>query len=167
MSDIKVGILMGSDSDFDVMEQTVKVLKGFGIGFEVTVSSAHRTPDKTLAYAKTARERGLKVLIAGAGHAAHLGGFLAAKTPLPIIAVPIDSSALKGMDALLATVMMPGGVPVASMAIGKAGAKNAGIFAAQILAASDSALMDKVIAFREKQAEGVEEKDKKLQEKLS
>jgi phosphoribosylaminoimidazole carboxylase PurE protein len=121
-----VGILMGSDSDLPVMEEAAKVLKVFGIPFEMTVSSAHRTPRRTASYARGAERRGIKVIIAGAGHAAHLAGFIAAETTLPVIGVPIESSSLKGLDSLLSTVQMPGGVPVASMAIGKSGAKNAG-----------------------------------------
>jgi phosphoribosylaminoimidazole carboxylase PurE protein len=120
-----VGILMGSDSDLPVMEEAAKVLKVFGIPFEMTVSSAHRTPRRTASYARGAERRGIKVIIAGAGHAAHLAGFIAAETTLPVIGVPIESSSLKGLDSLLSTVQMPGGVPVASMAIGKSGAKNA------------------------------------------
>jgi phosphoribosylaminoimidazole carboxylase PurE protein len=122
-----VGILMGSDSDLPVMEEAAKVLKVFGIPFEMTVSSAHRTPRRTASYARGAERRGIKVIIAGAGHAAHLAGFIAAETTLPVIGVPIESSSLKGLDSLLSTVQMPGGVPVASMAIGKSGAKNAKI----------------------------------------
>src|SRR3990167_7597400 len=124
-----VGILMGSDSDLAVMEEAAKILKDFGIPYEMTVSSAHRTPKKTSEYARSAEGRGIKVIIAGAGSAAHLAGFIAAETTLPVIGVPIDSSPLKGLDSLLSTVQMPAGVPVAAMAIGNAGAKNAGIFA--------------------------------------
>lgn len=160
-----VGILMGSDSDLPVMEEAVKALASFGIACEVTVSSAHRTPERTLNYAKTAEKRGIKVIIAGAGHAAHLAGFLAAETTLPVIGVPIDSSSLKGLDSLLSTVQMPGGVPVASMAIGKSGAKNAGIFAAEILATSNKALSAKLKAFRRNMAREVEAKDRKLKAK--
>lgn len=157
-----VGILMGSDSDLPIMEEAAKVLKGFDIPFEITISSAHRTPRRTSDYAKGARKRGLKVIIAGAGSAAHLAGFLAAETTLPIIGVPIDSSPLKGLDALLSTVQMPGGVPVASMAIGKAGARNAGIFAAEILALSDARLSDELMKYRKELARQVEKKAKKL-----
>jgi len=157
-----VGILMGSDSDLPVMEEAAKVLKDFGIPYEMTVSSAHRTPKRTSEYAKSAEGRGIRVIIAGAGAAAHLAGFIAAETTLPVIGVPIDSSPLKGLDSLLSTVQMPGGVPVASMAIGKAGAKNAGIFAAQILAVSNPKLADALKAHRERMAEQVEAKARKI-----
>ncbi len=158
-----VGILMGSDSDLDVMGETATVLRELGVPFEMTVSSAHRTPGRTLEYAGSAEKRGIKVIIAGAGSAAHLGGFIAAEFTGPVIGVPIDSSPLKGMDALLATVQMPGGVPVASMAIGKAGARNAGIFAAQILGASDRALRTKLKSMRRKMARKVEEKARRVE----
>lgn len=157
-----VGILMGSDSDLPVMEEAAKVLKDFGIPYEITISSAHRTPKRTSEYARNAEKRGIRIIIAGAGSAAHLAGFIAAETTLPVIGVPIDSSSLNGLDALLSTVQMPGGVPVASMAIGKAGAKNAGIFAAEILSVSDLRLRKKLKAFRTKLAKQVEEKAKKL-----
>ncbi len=157
-----VGILMGSDSDLTVMEDTIKVLREFGIPYEITISSAHRSPKRTSDYSRTAAQRGLKVLIAGAGHAAHLAGFIAAETTLPVIGVPIDSSALNGLDALLSTVQMPGGVPVATMAIGKSGAKNAGILAVQILAIASKRLRGKLDAFKVKQAEKVEEKAKSI-----
>jgi phosphoribosylaminoimidazole carboxylase PurE protein len=157
-----VGILMGSDSDLPIMEEAAKVLKEFDIPYEITISSAHRSPKRTSDYAKNAADRGIKIIIAGAGSAAHLAGFIAAETILPVIGVPIDSSSLKGMDALLSTVQMPGGVPVAAMAIGKAGAKNAGIFAAQILATSDKDIQAKLRAYKEKQANDVEEKAKKI-----
>lgn len=158
----QVGILMGSDSDLPVMEEAAKVLKEFGIAYEMTVSSAHRTPKRTSDYAKSAQERGIKVIIAGAGSAAHLAGFIAAETTLPVIGVPIDSSPLKGLDSLLSTVQMPGGVPVASMAIGKAGAKNAGLFAAQILATADDRLAKALKAHREEMARQVEAKAEKI-----
>lgn len=158
----QVGILMGSDSDLPVMEEAAKVLKEFGIPYEMTVSSAHRTPKRTSDYAKSAQGRGIKVIIAGAGSAAHLAGFIAAETTLPVIGVPIDSSPLNGLDSLLATVQMPGGVPVASMAIGKAGAKNAGLFAAQILATSDERLQKALREHREEMARQVEAKAEKL-----
>jgi len=158
-----VGILMGSDSDLPVMKEAADVLKGFGIPFEVTISSAHRSPKRTSEYAKSAASRGVMVIIAGAGSAAHLAGFIAAETAVPVIGVPIDSSSLKGMDALLSTVQMPAGVPVATMAIGKAGAKNAGIFAAQIIAVGNKRLQAKLKAFKEKLASDVEEKAKKIQ----
>jgi len=132
-----VGIVMGSDSDWDVMEKAASFLRQLSIPHEVTVSSAHRSPERTADYARSARARGLKVIIAGAGAAAHLAGSIAALTTLPVIGVPLDASPLKGLDALLATVQMPAGVPVATMAIGAPGAKNAAIFAAQILASTD------------------------------
>ncbi len=157
-----VGILMGSDSDLPVMEEAAKMLRAFNIPYEITVSSAHRTPRKTSDYAKNAEKRGIRVIIAGAGAAAHLAGFIAAETTLPVIGVPIDSSSLNGLDALLATVQMPGGVPVASMAIGKAGAKNAGIFAAEILSVADVKLRDALKRHRKEMARQVEEKAKKL-----
>ncbi len=157
-----VGILMGSDSDLPVMEEAANVLKAFNVPYEITVSSAHRTPKRTLEYARSAESRGIKVIIAGAGSAAHLAGFLAAETTLPVIGIPIDSSPLKGLDSLLSTVQMPGGVPVASMAIGKAGAKNAGIFAVQILATGDASLREALKRHREEMASQVEEKAKKL-----
>lgn len=157
-----VGILMGSDSDLPVMEEAAKALKDFGIPYEMTVSSAHRTPKRTSEYAKSAEGRGIRVIIAGAGAAAHLAGFIAAETTLPVIGVPIDSSPLKGLDSLLSTVQMPGGVPVASMAIGKAGAKNAGLFAAQILATSNPKLADALKAHREQMAKQVEAKAAKI-----
>jgi len=157
-----VGILMGSDSDLPIMEEAAKILKDFDIPYEMTISSAHRSPKRTSDYAKSAADRGIKVIIAGAGSAAHLAGFIAAETILPVIGVPIDSSSLKGMDALLSTVQMPGGVPVAAMAIGKAGAKNAGILAVQIIALADKKLQAKLKAYKEKQAKDVEEKAKKI-----
>ncbi|MFQ5465598.1 MAG: 5-(carboxyamino)imidazole ribonucleotide mutase [Thermodesulfobacteriota bacterium] len=157
-----VGIVMGSDSDLPVMEEAVKVLKGFSIPYEVTVSSAHRTPARTSRYAKTAEKRGIKVIIAGAGSAAHLAGFIAAETTLPVIGVPIDSSPLNGLDALLSTVQMPGGVPVATMAIGRAGAKNAAIFAAEVLSLSDPALRSALVEFRRGEAKKVADKALKV-----
>jgi len=162
MSKPLVGILMGSDSDLPIMEEAAKVLKEFDIPYEITISSAHRSPKRTSDYAKNAADRGIKIIIAGAGSAAHLAGFIAAETILPVIGVPIDSSSLKGMDALLSTVQMPGGVPVATMSIGKAGAKNAGILAVQIIALADRKLQAKLKAYKEKQAKDVEEKAKKI-----
>jgi len=155
-----VGIVMGSDSDLLVMEEAAAVLKAFAVPYELLISSAHRTPGKTANYAKTARKRGLKVIIAGAGMAAHLAGFIAAETTLPVIGVPMEAGPLKGLDALLSTVQMPGGVPVASMAIG--GAKNAGIFAVEILATSDDSLAAALLEYKKVIAKQVEEKAKKL-----
>jgi 5-(carboxyamino)imidazole ribonucleotide mutase len=146
---------MGSKSDWPTMEATAKVLDEFGIGYEVEVISAHRTPDRALQYAESAKERGRRVIIAGAGGAAHLAGFLAAKTTLPVLGVPMKSNALNGLDSLLSIVQMPGGVPVATFAIGEAGAKNAGLFAAAILALEDKAIAQKLEKFRSKQTEAV------------
>jgi len=162
-----VGILMGSDSDFDIMAETGQALKQFGIPFEMTVSSAHRTPERTAKYVSSARERGIKVLIAGAGAAAHLAGVVAAETTLPVIAVPIDSTSLQGLDALLAMVQMPAGIPVATMAIGKAGARNAGIFAAQMLAVEDDSLAQRLVEFKKQMAVGVEAKAEALKERMA
>jgi phosphoribosylaminoimidazole carboxylase PurE protein len=155
---------MGSDSDLNVMRETEKRLDQFGIAYETRILSAHRTPEKAAEYAATAEERGLEVIIAGAGAAAHLAGAIAANTTLPVIGIPIDSSSLKGLDALLATVQMPAGIPVATMAIGKAGAANAGIFAAQLIARNDPKIAAKLTQFKKEMAEGVEDKDRKLQE---
>lgn len=159
----KVGIVMGSDSDYKVMEETVAALKKFDIPFEMTVASAHRSPEKAYEFASSARKRGLKVIIAGAGHAAHLAGAIAAYTSLPVIGVPIDSSALQGLDSLLSTVQMPPGIPVATVAIGKPGARNAGILAAQILAVSDAGLKKMLNEYKKEMAAKVEEKASKLQ----
>ena len=159
----KVGILMGSDSDLDVMREAEKRLDYFGIAYETRIMSAHRTPEKAARYAATAQQRGLEVIIAGAGAAAHLAGAIAANTTLPVIGIPIDSSSLKGLDALLATVQMPAGIPVATMAIGNAGAANAGIFAAQIIGRRDSKVAAKLMAFKKEMAAGVEEQDRQFQ----
>ncbi len=153
---------MGSDSDLEVMQEAEKRLDYFGIPYETRILSAHRSPLKTLEYADSASKRGIEVIIVGAGAAAHLAGVVAAKTTLPVIGVPIDSSSLKGLDALLATVQMPAGVPVATMAIGMAGAANAGIFAAQILARKDPRISAKLSQLKEELASGVDEKDSKL-----
>jgi len=160
----RVGILMGSDSDWDVMAAAAKRLDGFNIPYEVTVASAHRAPQRTAEYASTARDRGLQVLIVGAGLAAHLAGVVAAHTTLPVIGVPLDAGTLRGMDALLATVQMPAGVPVATVAIGPAGADNAAILAAQILALQDAHLAARLAAFKRQLAQQVEEKDARLQQ---
>jgi phosphoribosylaminoimidazole carboxylase PurE protein len=161
-----VGIIMGSDSDLPVMQETFELLTNFGIPSEITVASAHRSPQRVSEYARSARLRGLKVLIAGAGGAAHLAGVLAAETSLPVIGVPIASSPLTGWDALLSTVQMPAGVPVATMAVGKAGARNAAILAAQILAVSDNKLQKQLEYYKEELAEKVAEKAAILQDKL-
>lgn len=157
-----VGILMGSDSDLEVMRETEKVLTEFGVASEMVIASAHRSPRRTMVYASSAERRGLKILIAGAGHAAHLAGVLAANTTLPVIGVPIDSSSLKGLDAILSTAQMPGGVPVATMAIGKSGAKNAGLMAVSILALSNRALRRKLVSFRRSMERQVLAKDRRI-----
>lgn len=157
-----VGLVMGSDSDLAVMEPAIGIFKKFGIPFSMSVASAHRSPEKATAFAQGAAGRGMKVIIAGAGHAAHLAGVIAAHTTLPVIGVPIDSSALKGLDALLSTVQMPPGIPVATMALGKPGAKNAAILAAQILALADSSLAQRLLDFKQEMAREVEAKDKAL-----
>ena len=161
-NDPQVGIVMGSDSDLPVMQSAVDFLEKFAIPYEITVASAHRSPERAATYSDTAKERGLKVIIAAAGMAAHLGGVLAAHTTLPIIGVPIDSSSLNGLDALLSTVQMPPGVPVATMGIGKAGAKNAAILAAQILALEDEEVASMLVLLKEEMASQVEEKAKKI-----
>ncbi|MGA9262259.1 MAG: 5-(carboxyamino)imidazole ribonucleotide mutase [Desulfobacterales bacterium] len=159
----QVGIVMGSDSDLSVMEETAAILRKFGVAFEITVASAHRTPRRAAEFAESARDRGIKVIIAGAGHAAHLAGAIAAHTTLPVIGVPIDSSALHGMDALLSTVQMPPGIPVATVAVGKPGAVNAGILAVQILAVGDPVLADKLTDYKAQMAAKVVEKAQKLE----
>ncbi len=163
---LQVGIVMGSDSDLSVMQSAADVLKDFGVGFEITVASAHRSPLRAAKWASYARERGINIIIAGAGHAAHLAGAMAAHTSLPIIGVPIDSSCLQGMDALLATVQMPPGVPVATMAIGKSGARNAGILAVQILALADPTLAEKLNKYKQDMAAKIEEKARKLENSI-
>ena len=157
-----VGIVMGSDSDLPVMRAAVDFLAASGISYELTISSAHRTPDQAVSYAKTARDRGLKIIIAGAGMAAHLAGVLAAHTTLPVIGVPLDASSLNGLDALLSTVQMPPGIPVATMGIGKAGAKNAAVLAVRILAIGDPALQQKLELHAQEMAEQVAAKNKAL-----
>lgn len=164
MSNPLVLIIMGSDSDLPVMEEGAKVLAEFGVPYEMRISSAHRSPQRTAHLAAEAAGRGIRVIIAGAGMAAHLAGVIAAETCLPVIGVPMGGSALGGLDALYSTVQMPGGIPVATMAIGKAGAKNAGIFAVQILALADPRLKEGLKAFRERMAREVEEKDRALQD---
>jgi len=159
-----VGIIMGSDSDLPVMEEAARVLKQFEVLFEIGVYSAHRSPHRTLDYVKSARERGLKVIIAGAGSSAHLAGVTAAETTLPVIGVPIDSSPLSGLDSLLSTVQMPPGVPVATMGVGKSGATNAGLFAVQILAVGDEKLAKKLAEYKEQLEKSVAEKSKGVQE---
>ncbi|MFZ6781163.1 5-(carboxyamino)imidazole ribonucleotide mutase [Undibacterium sp. Ji83W] len=150
---IVVGVVMGSSSDWDVMQNAVAILKEFGIGFEAKVVSAHRMPDEMFAYAETARERGLRAIIAGAGGAAHLPGMIAAKTIVPVLGVPVPSKYLRGEDSLLSIVQMPKGIPVATFAIGEAGAANAALAAIAILATTDDALAARLIEFREKQTQ--------------
>ena len=146
MTDLRVGIIMGSDSDLPVMREAAAILQEFGVPYEMTIVSAHRTPTRLFEYAKSARERGLRVIIAGAGGAAHLPGMAAAITELPVIGVPVKSSTLNGQDSLLSIVQMPAGVPVATVAIN--GAKNAGILAAQILGIADSQLLERVTQYK-------------------
>lgn len=162
MSKPQVSIVMGSDSDLDIMREAGKALEEFGIQYEIDVTSAHRSPARTADYARKVAGRGIKVIIAGAGGAAHLAGVIAAHTTLPVIGVPIPSTSLNGMDSLLATVQMPAGIPVATVAIGKPGATNAGILAAQIIGLASAAVDKKLTAHKEKLANGVEEKSKKL-----
>jgi phosphoribosylaminoimidazole carboxylase PurE protein len=164
MSKPQVAIIMGSDSDLEIMNEAAKALDEFGIPYEIDVSSAHRSPVRTSEFSRNAESRGIKVIIAGAGGAAHLAGVIAAESTLPVIAVPIASTPLGGLDSLLAMVQMPAGIPVATVAIGKAGATNAGILAAQILATGDHEIMRKMHAHKDKLAKGVEAKSKKLQE---
>ena len=150
-----VGVLMGSKSDWETMQECARTLRQLEIPYEAHVASAHRTPDKVLQFCETAEARGLKVIIAAAGGAAHLAGFCAGKTHLPVLGVPMKGWALDGLDSLLATVQMPAGIPVATFAIGKAGAINAAVFAAEFLATSDPALRDRVLAFRKGQTEKI------------
>ena len=159
-----VGIIMGSDSDLPVMQEATKVLKQFEIPYEIGVYSAHRSPHRTAEYVRSARERGLKIIIAGAGSSAHLAGVTAAETTLPVIGVPIDSSPLSGFDSLLSTVQMPPGVPVATMGVGKSGATNAAMFALQILALGDENLTKKLGEYKEQLERSVAEKSKRVSE---
>lgn len=159
---IMVSVVMGSDSDLPVMTEAAKILDEFGIGYELVLTSAHRTPERTTQFAKTAAGRGVKIIIVGAGAAAHLAGVIASQTLLPVIGVPIDATSLRGLDALLSTVQMPGGIPVATMAIGKAGAKNAAFFAARALALEDKSLNAKLTAYVKKMARDVEKKQQNL-----
>jgi phosphoribosylaminoimidazole carboxylase PurE protein len=159
-----VSIVMGSDSDLDIMNEAAKALAEFGIPYEIDITSAHRSPARTSEYSRGLKARGVKVVIAGAGGAAHLAGVIAAETTLPVIAVPIPSTALLGLDSLLAMVQMPAGIPVATVAIGKPGATNAGILAAQMIGLYDDAVAKKLEAHKEKLAKGVEAKSRKLKE---
>ncbi len=160
----RVGILMGSDSDLEIMEEVGKACNEFGVGYEMHVMSAHRTPHDVAEFAAKAHTRGLQVIVAGAGGAAHLAGVVAAHTPLPVIGLPIQSKALKGLDSLLAIAQMPAGVPVATVAID--GGRNAGLLAIQILAVADAELFSRLVSFKEKLAQSVRERDRKLQERL-
>ena len=162
MSKPLVSIVMGSDSDLEIMRETAKALDEFAIPYEMDITSAHRSPARTAEFARNAAARGIKAIVAGAGGAAHLAGVIAAESTLPVIGVPIPSSSLQGLDSLLAIVQMPAGIPVATVAIGKAGATNAGILAAQMLALSDPEIARKLAQHKEKLARGVEEKSKKL-----
>jgi len=159
---VLVSVVMGSDSDLPVMTEATKVLEEFGIAHELILTSAHRTPQRTTKFASLAAGRGIKVIIVGAGAAAHLAGVIASQTTLPVIGIPINATALNGLDALLSTVQMPGGIPVATMAIGKAGAKNAALFAARILAVENKELSVRLSAYIKKMAKDVEKKHKKL-----
>lgn len=163
----KVGIIMGSKSDMEIAEKVMDTLDEFGVEWEVTVSSAHRTPEKTANWVKNAPDRGVKVIIAIAGAAAHLAGVVASETHLPILAVPVASTSLQGIDALLSMVQMPGGVPVATMAIGKAGAKNAAIFSVQILSTSDEMLEKKLLDYKKEMAEKVHNDDGEVQKRIA
>ncbi len=158
-----VGILMGSDSDLPTMQEAGKILDEFGVPFEVRICSAHRTPERLTRYAREAEGRGVRVLIAGAGGAAHLAGVLAAHVTLPVIGVPMESGALNGLDALLSTVQMPGGIPVACVAIGRAGARNAALLAVEILALADARLKQELAEFRARMAADVAAKDRQIQ----
>jgi phosphoribosylaminoimidazole carboxylase PurE protein len=166
MSKPLVSIVMGSDSDLEIMREAGKPLHEFGIAYEMDVTSAHRSPERTADFARKAAGRGIRVIIAGAGGAAHLAGVIAAHTTLPVIGVPIPSTSLQGMDSLLATVQMPAGIPVATVAIGKPGATNAGILAAQIIGLSDGSVAEKLGAHKEKLAAGVAEKSERLRKSL-
>ncbi|OGW76126.1 MAG: 5-(carboxyamino)imidazole ribonucleotide mutase [Omnitrophica bacterium RBG_13_46_9] len=158
----QVSVIMGSDSDLEIMKETLHLLKEFGIPYEAKILSAHRSPQLTTAFAKRAEKKGINVIIAGAGGAAHLAGVIASHTSLPVIGVPMETGALKGIDSLFSTVQMPSGVPVATVAIGKAGAKNAAILAAEILGVNDTALRQKIRIFKRKLANNIKEKNKKL-----
>ncbi|OIP92935.1 MAG: 5-(carboxyamino)imidazole ribonucleotide mutase [Syntrophobacterales bacterium CG_4_8_14_3_um_filter_58_8] len=161
-AEVIVSVVMGSDSDLPVMEEAVKVLEAFAVPHELFLTSAHRTPERTAQFARSAAKRGVRVIIAGAGAAAHLAGVIASQTLLPVIGVPIDTTSLQGLDALLATVQMPGGIPVATMAIGKAGAMNAALLAVRILALEDADLLKKLQSYARKMAQEVERKHENL-----
>jgi phosphoribosylaminoimidazole carboxylase PurE protein len=158
----KVAVVLGSDSDYPIIQDMIDTFRRFGVEYELVVSSAHRSPERTHKYALELEQRGIQVVIACAGAAAHLAGVIAANTVLPVIGVPIDSSPLHGLDALLSTSMMPAGVPVATMGIGKSGASNAAVLAAQILARGDSALLERLRSYKRELAQRVEQKDAEL-----
>ncbi len=162
---IDILILMGSDSDWEIMSEAASLLESFGVPHEARISSAHRTPDRTLQIVKKAEKKGCKVIIAGAGAAAHLAGVVAGHTLLPVIGVPLNATSLQGIDALLAIVQMPAGIPVASMAIGKTGATNAAIFALQILASNSPEIARQLADYRRKMAHDIESKDERLQKR--
>lgn len=164
---LRVGILMGSDSDWDKINGVAKALDEFGVGYEIHVMSAHRTPDKVLEYASTAKSRGLRVIVAAAGGAAHLAGVVASHTPLPVIGIPVKTDMMGGLDSLLATVQMPGDVPVATVGTGSGGARNAGLLAVQILALSDETLAAAYDDFKRKLVDKIAAKDAAFQAKLS
>jgi 5-(carboxyamino)imidazole ribonucleotide mutase len=159
-------LMMGSDTDLPIMQEAADILAAFDVPYEMRISSAHRSPSRTLALASEAADRGIKVIIAGAGMAAHLAGVVASKTVLPVIGVPMPGGALNGADALYATVQMPAGIPVATMAIGKAGAKNAGLFTIQILALTDRRLAELIVKYRADLDKQLENKDAELQARL-
>lgn len=159
----QIAVLMGSDSDFDIMREAVLILKKFNVPCDVVVTSAHRTPERTTAYVREARGKGIQAFIVGAGAAAHLAGVVAAETTLPVIGVPIDATSMNGLDALLSTVMMPGGIPVATMAIGKAGARNAALFAVAMLAAHTPRLKEELDAYRDGFKQSVAAKSEAVQ----
>lgn len=159
---ILVAVIMGSDSDLPVVNETVDTLKKFGIPYEAKVLSAHRTPEEVIRYTKKAQGRGIKTIIAAAGGAAHLAGVIAAHTTLPVIGIPIETKSLQGLDSLLSTVQMPGGVPVATVAIGRSGARNAAILAAQILAINDKRLAKRLVSFKKDLARAVKQKNRRL-----
>ncbi len=164
---VRVGIVMGSDSDWEKINGVAKALDEFNVGYEIHVMSAHRTPDKVLAYASAAKERGLGVIIAAAGGAAHLAGVVASHTILPVIGIPVKTDMMGGLDSLLSTVQMPGDVPVATVGTGSGGARNAGILAVQILAGSDPELARQLVSFKNKLVEKIAAKDAAFQEKLA
>lgn len=165
--DVQVSVVMGSDSDLPVMEEAIRTLTAFDVPHEILIASAHRSPERTSTFAKNALQRGVKVIIVGAGAAAHLAGSIASQTLLPVIGIPVDGSPVGGLDALLSTVQMPGGIPVATMAIGKAGARNAALMAVRILALGDEELRRKLQTYVDDMARDVEKKQTALEERLN